>query len=61
VYQSIVEWSKLRGNRPGFHTLIEAGMPEFAFEAVVVRFSDRFTPEVVASCQDTLKKAGVSD
>jgi hypothetical protein len=59
VYQSLVEWSKLRGNRPGFHALIEAGLPEFTFEAVIVRFSDRFTPEVVASCRETLKKAGV--
>lgn len=61
VYQSIVEWSKLHGNRAGFHTLIEAGMSEFTFEAVVVRFPDRFTPEVVASCRETLKKAGVQD
>jgi hypothetical protein len=61
VYQSLVDWSKLHGNRPGFHTLIEAGLPEFTFEAVVVRFSDRFTPEVVASCRETLKKAGVPE
>jgi hypothetical protein len=61
VYQSIVEWSKLHGNRPGFHTLIDAGMPEFTFESVVVRFSDRFTPDVVSSCRETLKKAGVQE
>jgi hypothetical protein len=61
VYQSLVEWSKLHGDRPGFHALIEAGLPEFTFEAVIVRFSDRFTPEVVASCRETLKKAGVPE
>src|SRR5215212_5175593 len=27
VHQSLLEWSKLRGNRPGFHALIEAGLP----------------------------------
>jgi hypothetical protein len=59
VYQSLIDWSKLHGNRQGFHTLIEAGMPEFTIEAVVLRFSDRFTPEVVADCRETLKKAGV--
>jgi hypothetical protein len=58
VYQSLLEWSKLHGNRPGFHSLIEAGLPEFTFEAVVVRFADRFPPDVVASCRETLRKAG---
>jgi hypothetical protein len=58
VYQSLIEWSRLHGNRSGFRTLIEAGLPEFTFEAVIVRFADRFSPEVVASCRDTLRKAG---
>jgi hypothetical protein len=57
VYQSLLEWSRLRGNRPGFHSLIQAGLPEFTFEAVVVRFADRFPPDVVASCRETLRKA----
>jgi hypothetical protein len=61
VYQSLIEWSKLRGNRQGFHSLVEAGLPEFTFEAVVVRYSDRFAPEVVASCRETLKEAGVPE
>jgi hypothetical protein len=26
VYQSLVEWSRLHGNRSGFHDLIEAGL-----------------------------------
>jgi hypothetical protein len=26
VYQSLIEWSQLHGNRPGFHHLIEAGL-----------------------------------
>src|SRR5262249_11737179 len=49
VYQSLLEWSKLHGNRPGFHSLIEAGLPEFTFEAVVVRFADRFPPDAVTN------------
>lgn len=58
VYQSLLEWSKLHGNRQGFHSLIEAGLPEFTFDAVVVRFADRFPPDAVASCQETLRRAG---
>ena len=58
VYQSLLEWSKLHGNRPGFHSLIEAGLLELTFEAVVVRFADRFPPDAVASCRETLRKAG---
>jgi hypothetical protein len=58
VYQSLLEWSKLHGNRPGFRSLIEAGLPEFTFEAVVVRFADRFPADVVASCRETLRTAG---
>ena len=57
AHQSLVDWSKLHGNRSGFHALIEAGLPEFTFEAVVVRFADQFTPDVVASCRETLRKA----
>jgi hypothetical protein len=60
VYQSLLEWSELHGNRPGFRSLIEAGLPEFTFEAVVVRFADRFPPDVVASCRETLRNAGAS-
>jgi hypothetical protein len=60
AYQSLLEWSKLHGNRPGFRSLIEAGLPEFTFEAVVVRFADRFPPDVVASCRETLRNAGAS-
>jgi hypothetical protein len=58
VYQSLLEWSKLHGKRPGFQALIEAGLPEFTFEAVIVRFADRFPPDAVASCRETLRRAG---
>jgi hypothetical protein len=57
VYQSLVEWSQLKGNRIGFERIIEAGMADLTFEAVVCRFADRFPPEVVANCRDTLMKA----
>ena len=58
VYQSLLEWAKLHGNRPGFRSLIDANLPEFTFEAVVVRFANRFPPDVVKSCRETLKDAG---
>ncbi len=58
VYQALVEWGKLHGNRPGFKSLIEAGLPEFTFEAVIVRFSERFPADVVEACRHTLAKVG---
>jgi len=58
VYQSLIEWSQLHGNRPGFHALIEAGLSEFTAEAVVIRFADRFPADVVENCRETLRKAG---
>lgn len=58
VYQALVEWGKLHGNRPGFHSLVEAGLPEFTFEAVILRFSERFPNDVVEACANTLAKAG---
>ena len=61
VYQSLIEWSGLHGNRPGFQHLIEAGLPEFTFEAVVIRFAERFPPDAVAACRETLRKAGAPE
>jgi hypothetical protein len=56
----LVEWSKLHGNRQGFYALVNAGLADLTFEAVVVRFADRFPPEIVARCRDTLKAGGAS-
>jgi hypothetical protein len=60
VYQSLIEWSQLHGNRPGFQALIEAGLSELTAEAIVVRFADRFPIDVVESCRETLRKAAAS-
>src|SRR6266404_4382660 len=56
VHQSLLEWGKLHGNRPGFQSLIEAGLPEFTFEAVILKFSERFPADVVEACRHTLAK-----
>jgi hypothetical protein len=61
VYQSLIEWSRLHGNRPGFQHLIEAGLPESTFEAVVICFADRFPPDAVAACRETLRKTGAPE
>lgn len=58
VYQALLEWGKLRGDRPGFKALIDAGLPEFTFEAVILRFAHRFPTDVVESCRLTLAEAG---
>jgi hypothetical protein len=58
VYQALLEWGKLRGNRPGFKSLIDAGLPEFTFEAVILKFAQRFPPDVVEACRLTLAEAG---
>jgi hypothetical protein len=46
------------GNRAGFQNLIDAGLPEFTFEAVILNFSERFPADVVEACRHSLAKAG---
>lgn len=60
IVQSLVDWASSSAETPGFKLLIDAGMPEFTGEYVVVLHRDRFSPEVVAKAQARLDAHGVA-
>ena len=59
VNQTLIDWSKLGGDRQGFRDSVEAGFACNTGEAIVVRHADKFPPDVVERCKDTLQRAGV--
>lgn len=59
VYQTLIDWSSLGGDRQGFRDSIEAGFACETGEAIVVRHADKFPPDAVERCKDTLQRAGV--
>lgn len=42
----------------GYRTLIEMGMQDFAFEAVIVRYPQLFSPEALAGAKVRIQDAG---
>jgi hypothetical protein len=55
VHQSLIEWTKNKAETNGFKLLVEAGLPEFTGEYLVVRYADRFPAEVVALARERLE------
>ena len=43
----------------GFFMLLERGMPEYTFECVALRHSEKFDAEVIKSAESRLKEHGV--
>jgi hypothetical protein len=59
VEYCLTKWAGF-GNKTtdGFDDFIAAGMADMTAKAVVVKFSDRFPPEVVSQARERLAKAG---
>ncbi len=56
---TLTDWALDTKVTPGFEALINDNMAEFTGEFVVVQFSDRFEPHVVAAARKRLEKLGV--
>jgi hypothetical protein len=54
VHQSLIEWTRASTETEGFKLLVEAGMPEYTAEYLVVRYAARFPPDVVALAEERL-------
>jgi hypothetical protein len=54
VHQSLIEWTRGSTETEGFKLLVDAGMPEYTAEYLVVRYTDRFPADVVALAGDRL-------
>ena len=54
VYESLVEWTRGKVETEGFRILVEAGLPEYTGEYLVVRYADRFPPDVVSLARERL-------
>ena len=48
VYQSLIEWTRGKAETNGFKLLVDAGLPEYTGEYLVVRYADRFPADIVA-------------
>jgi hypothetical protein len=59
VYRSLLEWTQGRTETNGFTLLVEAGLPEFTGEYLVVKYRNRFPSDVVAAAVERLIKHGV--
>ena len=59
VIQTLKDWALTKTETDGFRMLLERGMPELTGEAIVLRHSNRFEPEIVAAARKRLEDAGV--
>ncbi|MHB2210618.1 hypothetical protein [Methylobacterium sp. CM6257] len=60
IVQSLIDWASSSAETPGFTLLVEAGLPEFTGEYVVVRHPHRFPPEVVFKARARLDAHGIA-
>ena len=60
VYQSLVEWTRAKIEKNGFTLLVEKGLPEYTGEYLVVKYGDRFPPDVVELGRKRLEEHGVA-
>ncbi len=60
IVQSLIDWASSSAETPGFRLLVEAGLPEFTGEYVVVRHANRFPPEVVTKARIRLDAYGIA-
>ena len=59
VVQTLKDWALATAETDGFRMLLERGMPELTGEAIVLRQTRHFGPEVVNSAKKRLESAGV--
>ena len=55
VYQSLVEWTRGKIETNGFTLLVDAGLPEYTGEYLVIRYADRFPLDVVRLARERLE------
>lgn len=60
VYQSLIEWTRGKAETEGFKLLVQAGLPEFTGEYLVVRYAERFPEDVVNAARERLTLHGIS-
>ena len=60
VYQSLVEWTRGKIETNGFTLLVEKGLPEYTGEYLVVKYGDRFPPDVVDLGRKRLEEHGIA-
>jgi hypothetical protein len=59
VIQTLKDWALTKTETDGFRMLLEREMPELTGEAIVLRHSKKFEPEIVAAARKRLEDAGV--
>ena len=60
VHQSLIEWTRGKEETNGFKLLVEAGLPEYTGEYLVMRHASRFPDDVVALASRRLAEHGIS-
>ncbi len=60
VHQSLIEWTRGKIETNGFKLLVEAGLPEFTGEYLVVRYANRFPEDVVALARERLQRHDIA-
>jgi hypothetical protein len=57
--QTLIDWALSDKETDGFKMLLERNMPELTGEAIVLRHSERFEPNVVSAARKRLSEAQV--
>ncbi len=60
VHQSLIEWTRGKVETNGFKLLVDAGLPEFTAEYLVVQYADRFPTNIVAMARDRLRHHSIA-
>jgi hypothetical protein len=55
IHQSLIEWTRGKTETNGFKLLVEAGLPEYTGEYLVVRYASRFPNDVVELARGRLE------
>ena len=61
VHQSLVEWTRGKIETNGFKLLVGKGLAEYTGEYLVVKFQDRFPPDVVDLARKRLKEYDIEE
>ncbi len=57
--KTLADWAIGSNETDGFRMLIERGMPELTGEAIVLRHTQEFEPDVITAARERLERAGV--
>jgi hypothetical protein len=60
IHQSLVEWALSKAATNGFNLLVDAGLPEYTSEYLVVKYADRFPKHVVDRASGRLKEHDIA-